>query len=48
MLATVGYERLDLFRTERDQTGKRKYLTPRISPQEFDKILACIRVALGL
>ncbi len=48
MLATVGFERLDLFRTERDQTGKRKYLTPRISEEEFEKIRACLKVALGI
>ncbi|UWS03115.1 type II toxin-antitoxin system PemK/MazF family toxin [Phaeobacter inhibens] len=48
MLATVGFERLDLFRTERDQTGKRKYLTPRVSEDEFEKVRACLRVALDI
>jgi uncharacterized protein YifN (PemK superfamily) len=48
MLATVGFERLDLFRTDRDQTGKRKYLTPRISEEEFEKVRACLKVALGI
>ena len=47
MLATVGFERLDLFRTDRDQTWKRKYLTPRISEEDFERIKQCIRHALG-
>ncbi|NIZ13490.1 type II toxin-antitoxin system PemK/MazF family toxin [Phaeobacter sp. HF9A] len=48
MIATVSFERLDLFRTRRDQTGKRKYLTPRISEDDFDRVKACITAALGL
>lgn len=48
MLATVAFERLDLFRTERDQFGKRKYLQPRISEADFAQVQACIRAALGL
>jgi len=38
MLATVSFERLDLFRTERDQTGKRKYLHPKISTVDLARI----------
>ena len=48
MIATVGFERLDLFRTDRDQLGKRKYLTPRISDEDFEAVKACIRAALGI
>ena len=48
MVATVAFDRLDLFRTDRDQTGKRKYLMPRISEEDFEKIRACLRVALGI
>ncbi len=48
MIATVAFGRLDLFRTERDQTGKRKYLTPRISEEEFEKVIASLRAALGI
>jgi len=49
MLATVGFERLDLFRTERDQQGKRKYLTNlRVSEQQFEAIMVAVRHALGI
>ena len=49
MVATVGLHRLDLFRTERDQYGKRKYLTNlRVSDDQFDAILKALRHALGL
>lgn len=48
MIATVAFERLDMFRTARDQTGKRKYLTPRISEADFERVLASVRAALGL
>lgn len=48
MIATVAFDRLDLFRTDRDHTGKRKYLTPKISELDFENIKACIRVALGI
>ncbi len=49
MLATVGFERLDLFRTERDQQGKRKYLTNlRVSEQQFEAIMIAVRHALGI
>ena len=47
MIATVGFGRLDLFRTERDHMGKRKYLTPQIDDASFDKIKAAILAALG-
>jgi mRNA interferase MazF len=30
MIATVGFDRLDLFRTPRDFSGKRKYLHPKL------------------
>jgi len=48
MVATVGFDRLDMFRTDRDQTGKRKYLMPQVSPDDFARIKDCIRAALGL
>lgn len=48
MIATVAFERLDLFRTARDQYGKRKYLQPKISEADFASIKACIIAALGL
>ena len=48
MLATVGFGRLDLFRTDRDHTGKRKYLTPRISEHEFEEVVASLKAALGI
>jgi mRNA interferase MazF len=49
MLATVSLERLDLFRTERDQQGRRKYLTNlRVSEKQFEQIMIAVRHALGI
>ena len=48
MIATVAFERLDLFRTDRDQYGRRKYLQPKISEADFERVQACIKAALGL
>lgn len=48
MIATVGFERLDLFRTGRDQQGKRKYLTRKINPDVFEKILTGVRAGIGI
>lgn len=46
MLATVSFERLDLFRTERDQNDRRRYLTPKITVDQFAEIQATILRAL--
>ena len=49
MIATVSLERLDLFRTERDQYGRRKYLTNlKVSEAQFERILIAVRHALGM
>lgn len=49
MVATVGLKRLDLFRTGRDQEGKRKYLTKlKVSEPEFERIRTAVANALGL
>lgn len=48
MLATVSLGRLDLFRTERDQTGKRKYIQPKVGPDNLRNIRSCILHALAL
>lgn len=48
MLATVGFRRLDLFRTERDQYGKRKYVQPKVSEEGLNRVRHCIKIALGL
>ncbi|MHC2273548.1 mRNA interferase MazF [Bradyrhizobium diazoefficiens] len=48
MLATVGFGRLDLFRTERDQYGKRKYLHPKVSAETLNEIRNGVLFALGL
>ncbi|MGU3494733.1 type II toxin-antitoxin system PemK/MazF family toxin [Xanthobacteraceae bacterium A53D] len=47
MVVTVGLKRLDLFRTERDQFGKRKFLTPKIKPEDFARIQTCVLHGLG-
>ncbi len=48
MLATVSFERLDFFRTSRDQQGKRKYLHPALPKPEMQRIFGGIMAALGL
>lgn len=49
MVATVALDRLELFRTPRDQYGKRKYLNQlKISNEQFDAVKAAVRIALGL
>lgn len=47
MLATVAFARLDLFRTGRDQDGRRKYLHPKISEADFSRVCNGIRRSLG-
>ena len=38
MLATVGFHRLDLFRTMRDQTGRRRYFFPKVTQADMRAI----------
>jgi mRNA interferase MazF len=48
MLATVSFARLDLFRTSRDQSGKRRYIQPRLPEADWKRIQQRILFALGL
>lgn len=48
MLATVSFERLNLFRTERDHTGKRRYLQPKLPELDLLRIRQGILFALGI
>ncbi|WP_188789238.1 type II toxin-antitoxin system PemK/MazF family toxin [Salipiger pallidus] len=49
MIATVSFERVDLFRLSRDrQTGRRTYLEKFLSTHDFEKVQACVRAALNL
>jgi mRNA interferase MazF len=48
MVATVSFERLDLFRTERDQSGKRKYIHPVLGAEGFERVRQGVMAALGL
>ena len=48
MLATVAFGRLDMFRTDRDQTGRRKYLRPMLMPPQIDSVKQGVLFALGL
>jgi mRNA interferase MazF len=48
MLATVGFARLDMFRTARDQTGKRKYIKPKLGPADLARVQQGVLFALGL
>ncbi len=47
MLATVGFERLDLFRTERDQEGKRRFFSRKLSDSDFQRVKQGVLCALG-
>lgn len=47
MLATVGFARLDLFHTERNQYGKRKYLHPKLSEEDVERVRTGILYAIG-
>jgi len=48
MIATVGFRRLDMFRTERDHSGQRRYLKPRLSGDQLAAVQHGLRHALGL
>jgi len=48
MLATVCFERLDLFRLPRAGQPKRRYIKPSLSPEDLAKIRACVLCALGI
>jgi uncharacterized protein YifN (PemK superfamily) len=48
MIATVGFHRLDLFRTAKDQFGSRKYLQPKLNAEQLRSIRAAVLHALGL
>jgi uncharacterized protein YifN (PemK superfamily) len=47
MLATVSLERLDLFRTARDTSGKRAYLRPMLPPEDLHRVRTCVLHAIG-
>jgi mRNA interferase MazF len=46
--ATVGFGRLDLFRTARDVTGHRQYLHPCLSAADLQQVRAAVLYGLGL
>ena len=48
LVATVGFERLNMFRTDRDHTGKRRYLQPRLSAEDLGRVRAGVLYGLGL
>lgn len=48
VIATMGFDRLDLFRTKRDFSGKRKYLHPRISDDDLRRVRVAVLHGLGL
>jgi uncharacterized protein YifN (PemK superfamily) len=48
MVATVGFARLDMFRTERDQYGKRRYLRPALDADALFRVRNGVLRALGL
>ncbi len=48
MLATVSFARLDLFRTQRDSSGKRQYITPKLPESDVKRVQLGILFALGI
>jgi uncharacterized protein YifN (PemK superfamily) len=48
MVATVSFSRLDLFRTARDFSGKRRYLRPRLPDEDLRRVRAAVLHGLGL
>lgn len=49
MAVAVGLKRLELFRTERDQTGRRKYLSDlKVMDDIFESIKAAVKRGFGL
>lgn len=47
MIATVCYQRLDLFHLPRDHTGKRKYAKILLPQEDFDRVVGGIMHGLG-
>jgi uncharacterized protein YifN (PemK superfamily) len=48
MVATVGFARLDLIRTPREPFSGRKYLTPRLKPEDLKTVYQCVLHAIGI
>ncbi|MGH6924324.1 MAG: type II toxin-antitoxin system PemK/MazF family toxin [Propylenella sp.] len=48
MISTVGFHRLDLPRTGRDQYGKRRYLNVHVSANELRAIYRAVLCGLGM
>jgi len=48
MMATVSFERLDLFRTSRDHTGKRQYLQVKLPVADLQRVRRGVLSALGI
>jgi mRNA interferase MazF len=48
MIATVGFKRLDLFRTVRGDGGQRRYLHPKLDDEQFALVKAGIIAGLGI
>ncbi|MGP3699173.1 type II toxin-antitoxin system PemK/MazF family toxin [Rhodobacter sp. NSM] len=49
MIATVSFQRVSLFSTARGIDGKRRYVMPKVTPQQFttiqDTVLNALRIA---
>lgn len=48
MIATVSFDRLDLFQTARDQSGKRKYLHPKLTAEDVSRVRTGVLRAIGM
>jgi uncharacterized protein YifN (PemK superfamily) len=48
MIATISFERLDLFWTARDQLGKRRYVQPKLPETDLARVRRGVLFALGI
>ena len=48
MVATVSFGRLDLFRTGRGENGKRQYVHPKLSEEQFAELKRGVLAGLGM
>jgi len=48
MLATVALQRLDRVKDGKNESGKRRYIVPRLSVDDLLAIRACVKVVLHL
>jgi len=48
MVNTVGFHRLSPLHNGRDQSGRRRYVYPKLSNADLEIVKACVRAGLGI